>query len=175
MSASGDLAVEMGNFDNGEAVGRYATIHQKVDGAWRVHSDYSVNTDPSGGAPEWARTALRAFYEAYNAEDAAGLAAQFTEDGRVGDLENGAKGRAAIQTYFEAEFAENDVTCNGEHSEFMQVGSAAVGWGVDVCERVGEGGETITSYVNWLSQYEQQADGSWLTARDIGETIGGDA
>ena len=50
MSASGDLAVEMGTFtvsnEGEEDTGKYVTTWRKIDGIWKVAADIGVSTVP---------------------------------------------------------------------------------------------------------------------------------
>ena len=171
MASSGDLAVELGGYENPGTVGRYATIHRKVDGEWKIHSDFSVDTGPSGGAPSWARELLEAWYETYNGRDAAALAATYSADARVGTDDEGATGRAAIASFFEAQWKDQDLQCTGDFDEFMVVGPLAAGRGRDECTGKGEDGTEVTVRSSWVAFYEQQEDGSWLCVRDNGEPL----
>lgn len=165
LASSADLAVELGNYSSGSDGGRYATIHQKVDGEWKVHSDFSVGNAPSGGAPEWAVSSLRAWYEAYNARDAAAMRAMYSADSRVGDTDGMVQGPDAIVARMQTSW-DAGTTCDGDFIEFLEAGPIATAQGRDICTTTAEDGTTTNSYITWITVYEQQADGSWLTIRD---------
>ncbi|MEM6704751.1 MAG: DUF4440 domain-containing protein [Acidobacteriota bacterium] len=172
LAGSGDLAVEVGTYSSGAAAGRYATIHRKVSGEWKIHSDFSVANAPSGGAPEWAIESLRQFYDAYNSGDAEAMAAQYAPDAVVGDTESVARGREAIVARFQPSW-DAGAQCNGDIDEFLEAGPIATASGRDVCTVTAADGSTTTTRVQWVSVYEQQSDGSWLTIRDGSRTVGG--
>jgi len=117
--------------------------------------------------PAWAHEQLLApWYAAYNEEDAEGIADLYTADANVGS----AIGRSAIIASFEAEWADANRSCSGGFDGFRLVGDLATGWGHDVCIVTPKaGGESKTVNSRWLAVYEHQADGSWLTSRDIGQ------
>jgi ketosteroid isomerase-like protein len=169
VAASGDLAVEQGSWQDSTDSGRYMTLHQKVDGEWKILTDMSVSQAPNGGAPGWAQALLSGWYDAFNARDAAGLADRYyTPDASVGT----ARGREAIIASFEEDWDGSDESCSGSFSDFQVVGTVAVGWGVDRCVTTSEDGTETTEFSRWIGVYERQQDGSWLSTRDIGEPIG---
>ena len=165
MATSGDLAVEQGAWENPGGEGRYMTVHQKIDGEWRIIADMSIDTPPNGGAPDWAVESLAEWYEAFNGRDAEALADLYAADARTG----GGEGRTGIIADFRAGWAEADETCRGAYDGFHLVGGVAAGWGRDFCTDR-ETGE-ISSVTRWLSVHDRQADGSWLMIRDWGEQI----
>jgi uncharacterized protein (TIGR02246 family) len=171
IASSGDLAVEQGAWQGPGDNGRYMTVHKKIDGAWKIIADMSLSQAPSGGAPQWARDLLAGWYEDFNARNAARLASRhYTADAKVG----AARGRAEIVALFEEGFGQAEQNCTGDFTDFHVVGGVAVASGVDVCQTTpAGGGETAIVYSNWVAVYEQQADGSWLCTRDIGEDVQG--
>jgi ketosteroid isomerase-like protein len=168
VAASGDLAVESGAWQNGDNHGRYLTVHRKVDGVWKVSADMSLSTSSDGGAPEWARTWSRRWYDAYNARDAQALADLYTNDAHVGEA---AHGRAAIMALFESGWAEDNDTCMGQYDGFEIVGPVATAWGRDTCATAAAEGSSGTVRFRWIAHFEQQADGNWLATRDFGQSI----
>ncbi len=169
VAASGDLAVEQGTYSSPANEGRYITVYKKVEDAWKVAADMSLDTSPDGGAPAWAKESLARWYETFNARDAEALADLYTADARVGD----ARGRSAIIQSFQDDWAENDATCSGGYDDFFLVGTIAAGRGRDVCTVTpSDGSEATTVHSRWLALYEQQPDGTWLCIRDRGEQAG---
>jgi len=96
VAASGDLAVEHGSWGDSGGGGRYVTVYTKQDGDWKILGDVSTRSLASGGAPQWAQDQLAAWYAAFNARDAQGIAALYAVDALVGDV----RGRAAIMSMF---------------------------------------------------------------------------
>jgi len=120
------------------------------------------------GAPKWAEDLLKTWYERHNAGDAAGVAALYTQDAVFTKF----KGRAALEKDLAAQFAKNKVTCSGGFDAFQEIAGSAAGWGHDTCAVVPRaGGATRTTRSRWLAVYERQADGSWLTVRDVFEEV----
>jgi len=168
VAASGDLAVEHGNWQNPADEGRYTTVYRKIGGDWKITSDMSVSTAPHGGAPAWANAFLAEWYEAFNARDAERLADIYAADARIQD----AHGRQAIIAQFRANWAETNPVCSGDFDGFEMVGPYAAGWGRDTCTVTpSDGTPTTTERSNWIAMYEQQEDGSWLCIRDVGEEV----
>lgn len=171
VAASGDLAVEHGSFAAfGGGAGHYLTVYRKEGGAWKVASDMSVPPAGNDGAPQWARDALARWYQAFNGRDLDGLVAYYAADAVVG----GARGRTAIADMFRSDWAERPMTCQGGYDSFRVVGPVAVGWGRDTCTgEAGADGVVPVQRSNWVSVYEQQADGSWICTRDHGVPVEG--
>jgi uncharacterized protein (TIGR02246 family) len=120
------------------------------------------------GAPKWAEDLLKTWYERHNAADAAGVAALYTQDAVFTKL----KGRAALEKDLAAQFAKDKVTCSGGFDAFQEIAGSAVGWGRDTCTLTPRaGGTSRTLRSRWLLVYERQADGSWLTVRDVSEEM----
>ena len=169
VAASGDLAVEHGSSLDATHPARYVTVYRKHEGAWRVLTDISVHTYEAGGAPEWAREGLEAWYAAYNARDAEALAAYYASDAVLGDV----RGRSAITDHFRRQWAERPTTCAGTYDGFQMAGKTAVGWGRDTCTgELAADGTTLVQRFSWLGVYAQQADGSWLCIRDESTPVG---
>jgi uncharacterized protein (TIGR02246 family) len=169
VATSGDLAVEQGAWQDGENQGRYMTVYQKAGDDWKVAADMSLNTNPNGGAPDWAVEQLTQWYDAFNARDARRLSRLYSTNAKVTD----AQGRAALMARWEAEWAESESqSCSGGYDGFQMVGSIAAGWGRDTCEITPLGGGAVTvERSRWLAVLEPQADGSWLLIRDFGESV----
>ncbi|HEX9164369.1 MAG TPA: DUF4440 domain-containing protein [Gemmatimonadales bacterium] len=125
---------------------------------------------PAQGAPQWAQDLLSAWYTAYNAGDAHGVARLYTEDAVVGTN----RGRAAYAADLAARFAKVKATCTGAFDGFQVAGASAVGWGRDQCtETPKAGGPEVKTRTKWIAVYARQSDGRWLTVRDEGEPIPG--
>lgn len=171
VAASGDLAVEHGSWAGASGgTGRYLTVYRKEGGAWKIASDMAIPAGPNGGAPQWARDALARWYQAFNGRDMDGLLAYYAADAVVG----GARGRTAIADMFRADWAERPMTCQGGYDAFRVVGPVAVGWGRDTCTgEAGADGTVPVQRSNWVSVFEQQADGSWICTRDHGVPVEG--
>ena len=128
----------------------------------------SPSVAQSQAAPKWAADLLKTWYDRYNAADAAGVAALYTQDAVFTKF----KGRAALEKDLAAQFAENKTTCSGGFDAFQEIAGSAVGWGHDSCTVTPRaGGATRTLRSRWLAVYERQADGSWLTVRDVFEEV----
>ena len=119
-------------------------------------------------APKWAEELLKTWYERHNAGDAAGVAALYSQDAVLTKF----KGRGALEKDLAAQFAENKVTCSGGYDAFREISGSAVAWGHDSCTVTPRaGGASRTLRARWLAVYERQADGSWLTVRDVFEEV----
>jgi len=119
-------------------------------------------------APKWAEESLKAWYAAFNAADAQGVARLYTEDAVVGK----ARGRAAQIAQLQAGFAATKSTCTGSFDGFQMAGATAIAWGHDTCtETPKAGGATKTVRSKWVSVYGRQPDGRWLMVRDEGEPL----
>ncbi len=120
----------------------------------------------AGDVPAWAQERLLAWYAAFNAEDAKGLADLYTSDARAMTV----SGRSEIIAAFESQWAEHDISCSGAYDGFQIVWDLATGWGHDNCIKTPKsGGESNTGHIRWLAVYERQADGTWLCSREIAE------
>jgi uncharacterized protein (TIGR02246 family) len=104
---------------------------------------------------------------AYNAGDAAGLAALYTENATVMNAgEPTVTGRAAIQAYYEGVFAEMTGTSE-VRSSAMAVSGA---WGYDSGEFSGSmtpkaGGDAMNRAGRYVVILQKDATGAWRIAR----------
>jgi ketosteroid isomerase-like protein len=118
---------------------------------------------PAPRVPEWATTFLSAWYYSYNRGDAAGVAALFSEDARLGET----KGRAEIQKTLTAEFEKKQRRCQGNFDGFRVLGELAVGWGHESCvEMTRIAGKAAPTKERWLLVFELAAPGQWLLTRE---------
>jgi len=102
----------------------------------------------AGDVPAWAQERLLAWYAAYNAEDAKGLADLYTSDARAMTV----SGRSEIIAAFESQWAEHDISCSGDYDGFQIVWDLATGWGHDNCIKTPKsGGESNTGHIRWLA------------------------
>ncbi len=116
--------------------------------------------------PAWAQERLDEWYAALNAQDAERFADLYSPDARFG----WARGRAAIISKLESDWADMSMTCSGAFDGFQVVGDLATGWGRATCtETPKAGGPSSTFRTRWLGVYERQANGRWLILRGGGE------
>jgi len=109
------------------------------------------------------------FLAAYNAGDAAAIAALYAEDA-VYQPDHGpaVEGRAAIQQYFEQVFATVDVTTQITPGETEIVGDMAHEHGTFMATATPKaGGDPMMTHGKYLVIAERGADGVWRLVHDI--------
>jgi uncharacterized protein (TIGR02246 family) len=132
-----------------------------------------------GAAPEPAASAaadpapineLRANYlAAYNAGDAAAVAALFADDAiSLPDHHAALQGRAAIQEYFEGIFAQYAVTMTVTPVDTEIIGDLAHEHGTYTIQVTPKaGGETVNDDGKYIVILKRGADGVWKIHHDI--------
>jgi uncharacterized protein (TIGR02246 family) len=122
--------------------------------------------------PAWAQDANAKWYAAFEAGDAAAIARFYASDTVVFVPDQTLRGRAAIQAYHAGNFQKTRFKCDWGIDSVQTVGKQAAVLGHDSCvETPKAGGAAKTTKSRWLTIYEQQADGSWLMARDASEPV----
>jgi uncharacterized protein (TIGR02246 family) len=122
--------------------------------------------------PAWAQDANAKWYAAFEAGDAAAIARFYASDTVVFVPDQTLRGRAAIQAYHAGNFQKTRFKCDWGIDSVQVVGKQAAVLGHDACvETPKAGGAAKTTKSRWLTIYEQQADGSWLMARDASEPV----
>jgi uncharacterized protein (TIGR02246 family) len=113
---------------------------------------------------------LRSKYQtAYNAGDAAGVAALFTDDAvSLPDHHAALQGKAAIQQYLQEIFSQFSVTMTITPADTEIVGTFAHEHGSFVIKVTPKtGGETVTDDGKYLVVFERGADGTWKIHHDM--------
>ncbi len=119
--------------------------------------------------PDWATTFLSAWYHYFNGQDASGVAALFSENGRLAET----TGRAGIQKRLAAEFEKTQRRCQGDFDGFKVLGDLAVGWGHETCvETTRNVGKVAPTKERWLLVFEMTAPGKWLLTRETYQASG---
>ena len=120
--------------------------------------------------PDWARERTTAWYNFFNAGDAAGLANMHTPDAVLLLAGITMEGRDAIQRFHAGQFAKVTFDCTWTIQGVSVVYRLAVVWGTDTCV---ETPKSAAKPVKWngrfMTIYQQQADGRWMIIRDTGE------
>ena len=124
-------------------------------------------------APEWAKDHLSAWYEAFNAGDAAGVTRLYAPDAvRMPPGRERVRGQAAIQADFTGEFATTRYYCSGDYDGFQTMGDMAVAWGHDTCTATSKSdGATESTKERWLAAFERQPSGEWLIVHETWEVL----
>jgi uncharacterized protein (TIGR02246 family) len=122
--------------------------------------------------PQWAQDNLAEWYAAFNDKDFARLAQLYSKDAVVKTSRGSTlRGRDAIESSFREDFEEADIEVNGLIEGAHMLRDLAVTWGHDISTTTPKGGgEAVTTKTNWLTVYEKQPDGSWLTIRETGSS-----
>jgi uncharacterized protein (TIGR02246 family) len=122
--------------------------------------------------PTWAQEQLAAWYKAFNAADAKGVAMLYAADAvLIPPGQAAVRGRAAIEAYHVSVHRDTKFACSGGYLGFRVVANTAVGWGYDECtETPRAGGPAKKTKGQWLSVYEKQSDGQWIIIRDAAES-----
>ena len=124
-------------------------------------------------APKWATDHLSAWYQAFNAGDAAGITHLYTPAAvRMPPGRDRIRGQAAIEAELAGEFATARYDCTGEYDGFQVMGDMAVGWGHDTCTVTSKSdGTTESTKERWLSAFERQPSGEWLIVYETWEDL----
>ena len=107
--------------------------------------------------------------KAFNEGDAAGIAIHFTDDAfLMAPGKPSAKGRAAVQSYYESIFAEYTTQLESHYEEVKVSDNLAYGRGFAKVTLIPKkGGTNLVSTAKYLNILEKQADGVWKTTHDI--------
>ena len=119
-------------------------------------------------ARESIESGLAAFCEAFNAGDAAGVAAQYTSDARI--LPPGASsidGRQGIQEFWQGFVDAKVADLILRSDEIEDFGSQAVEVGTVSASAPGEGDARVELAGKYIVLWKQDANGAWKIHRDI--------
>ena len=107
--------------------------------------------------------------KAFNEGDAAGIAKYFTEDAfLMAPGKPAAKGRAAVQTYYQSLFEEYNTSLESHYEEVDVSGNLAYGRGFAKVTLIPKkGGAPLVSTAKYLNILKKQPDGIWKTTHDI--------
>ncbi len=120
--------------------------------------------------PTWVLKVNRSFYEAYNSANLAALMRHYEPDAVILTPDETIRGRAAIEAFYSADFAQARSSCEWAVDGARAVGRHAAVWGHEKCVEVPKSGESSRTLIyRWLTVWGRQADGSWLIARDAWE------
>jgi len=124
-------------------------------------------------APEWAKDHLSAWYEAFNAGDAARVTRLYAPDAvRMPPGQEPVRGQAAIQAFLAGEFDTTRYSCSGDYDGFQAMGDLAVAWGHDNCTATSKSdGATQSTKSRWLSVFERHPTGEWLEVYESWEDL----
>lgn len=107
--------------------------------------------------------------KAFNEGDAAAIAIHFTDDAYLmAPGKPAAKGRAAVQAYYESIFAEYTTQLESHYEQVEVSGNLGYGRGfarVTLVPR--KGGAPLVSTAKYLNILEKQPGGQWKTTHDI--------
>lgn len=122
--------------------------------------------------PEWAVEHLDAWYTAFNAGDASGVARLYATDAvRLPPQRAKLRGRAAIEGALAENFQATRFECHGDYDHVRVMGGLAVAWGHDTCTETPQaGGSSETSMSRWLSVYEKRGT-EWLIVYETWENV----
>ena len=130
----------------------------------------NAGTDSSTGNDEKTITEVsKARAKAFNEGDAEGIAVHFTEDAfLMAPGKPAAKGKAAVQTYYQSIFEEYTTELESHYEEVEVSGNLAYGRGFAKVTLVPKkGGTPLVSTAKYLNILEKQPDGVWKTTHDI--------
>jgi uncharacterized protein (TIGR02246 family) len=157
--------------------GGWLTIFSRVNGEWRIASQITnYDAPPPDGSEYFSGTNaapadeglmaefVRAWEAAYNAGDAAAVAALYTADGKVSFPDSpAAEGRAAIEARLREGMMDGTARIEIHDVGSMDLGG---GWLVDggwYGYRAMVEGAQVENVGGYLSLMRQAADGSWQT------------
>lgn len=117
--------------------------------------------------PKWAQESNERWYAANKAGDAEAMGRTYTEDAVLLAPDQTARGRKEIDQFHAANFAKTQSSCTWKIDHVDELEKLAVVWGQDSCVETPKGGGAAqTVKTRWMSVYERQQDGSWLTVRE---------
>ncbi len=128
------------------------------------------NTDQSTENEKMRITEIsKARAKAFNEGNAAAIAIHFTEDALLmAPGKPAAKGRAAIQTYYQSVFDEYNTQLESGYEDVEVSGNLAYGRGFAKVTLVPKkGGTPLVSTAKYLNILKKQPDGLWKTTHDI--------
>jgi len=107
--------------------------------------------------------------KAFNEGNAAAIAAWFTEDALLmAPGKPAAKGKAAVQSYYQSVFDEYTTQLESHYEEVDVSGKLAYGRGyAKVTLLPKKGGASLISTAKYLNILKKQPDGTWKTTHDI--------
>jgi uncharacterized protein (TIGR02246 family) len=107
--------------------------------------------------------------KAFNEGDAAGIAVHFTDNAfLMAPGKPAAKGRAAVQAYYQAIFDEYTTELESHYENVEVSGNLAYGRGFAKVTLIPKkGGAPLASTAKYLNILEKQPDGVWKTTHDI--------
>ena len=135
----------------------------------------SFGQTPSLEEDKAAITAVsKARAEAFNNEDAKGVAVHFTENaGLMAPEKSALIGQRAIEDYYQSIFDEFEVRLDSYYEEVKVSGDMAIGRGEATVQLKPKGeNKTTTSSSKYLNVLRRQPDGSWKTTYDIWNSNG---
>src|SRR5688572_3123567 len=133
---------------------------------------FNCNTDPGSSIEndkhlitEMSKARAKAFTEG----DAAAIAIHFTDDALLmAPGKPAAKGRAAVQSYYESIFSEYTAQLESHYEEVKVSGNLAYGRGFAKVTLIAKkGGAPAVTTAKYLNILEKQPDGQWKTTHDI--------
>lgn len=109
-----------------------------------------------------------AFVEAYNAENAAGIAALFAEDGTIAPPGMMSLEKPGVATYYGAQFESGgDFTLEVEREAMIVSGDMSVAWGGFATSVIMEGSDPIVATGRYGVVSRREADGTWKIYRHM--------
>lgn len=109
-----------------------------------------------------------AFIKAYNAENAAGIAALFADDGTIAPPGMVSLEKPAIATYYMSQFESGgDFTLEVEREDMVVSGDRSVAWGGFASSVIMEGAAPIVATGRYGVVSHRQADGTWKIYRHM--------
>ena len=123
-------------------------------------------------APKWAKEINEKWYAANKAGDAESMGRLYADDAVLVAPDQRIKGRKAIDAFHAGNFAKASSSCSWKIDRVDELKRFAVVWGQDSCvETPKTAGSTRTVKSRWVTAYERQKDGSWLTTLESYEEL----